>query len=598
MSFFEELKRRNVIRVAIAYVVTAWLLIQVAETIFPLFGFDDTPARITVIVLVVGFIPALIVAWVLEFTPDGIKFDSEVDHSAASQVKSGKRFDRVVIVLLAVAVTYFAVDKLIFSETRELQIAEEAREQGFADAQQDIIDNRSVAVLPFVNLSAGEDNEYLSDGITEEILNSLSRLPGLRVPGRTSSFAFRGSTESIQTIGEMLSVGTILEGSVRRSGDKIRVTAKLIKVADGYQLWSENYDQEMTDIFEIQDNIARNIVDKLRITLVDTEIRTSPSRRASDWKAYDLFLNGKYHAQRFSKNDLEEAIVYFEQALELEPDYARAYAGLAYAYGSLRYFGHVPPDTVTEEFRFSVKRALELDDDLGDAHFSNGQLLYNTEWDFAGAEAAFERAIELDPSNSWIRGLYAFLLATTGRLDAAMQQAEQAEFLDDRSAAAIAQLGWMALYAGDNEAALDAADRALAFGPNFVNAYELRGHAHFRAGRLAAGIAAMEEAVRISDFPIVLGTLGRMYGDTARTENAQAILNQLLERSEREYVPSAVIANVYVGLDEFEEANNWMQKAIADREGILVLLKVGGYPSDAENPYFPNWLDAIGLADF
>ena len=457
---------------------------------------------------------------------------------------------------------------------------------------------KSIAVLPFINMSSDKENEYLTDGLTEEILNALSKVPGLRVPARTSSFVFKGKTDDIKKIGELLRVGTVLEGSVQKSGNQLRVTAQLINVADGFQVWSEKYNREMTNIFEIQEDIARNIVTKLELTMAGSTVLPDLKRPTENVEAYALYLKGNFHADKFTELDLRRAIAYFEEALKRQPDYALAYTGLAVAYGNLGYFGHVPPESIAPQLKEAVSKALELDETLAEAHFCLAQHRYNTEWDWSGAERAFKRALELDPAHVWAHQLYAFLLATMGRHEAAMAEAVKAHELDPLSVNAQVYTGWMSFLAHDYDRALEAGRQGIAMDPNFNNAYVLIGYTHFRMGERDAGIAAMEKASQIAYFSRGLGDLGRMYGLVGRKADAQKVLDQLITRAKEHYVPALSIASIYDGLGDYEQSNVWMNKAIANRDGGLELFEVDFVELPRANPYYSEWLKKIGLDEF
>jgi adenylate cyclase len=275
MSFFAELKRRNVIRVGAAYVVLAWLVIQVAETIFPLFGYGDAPARIVVVVLAIAFIPALTFAWAFELTPEGLKKESEVDRSQSVTPQTGKKLDRVIMVVLALGLAYFAFDKFVLHPQREAakdeQFAgqvERAKQQGRTEALVESYGDQSIAVLAFDDMSQAGDQEYLSDGIAEELLNLLAKIPELRVISRSSAFSFKGKDLPLTEIAQQLNVAHILEGSVRKAGNRVRITAQLIEARSDTHLWSETYDRELNDIFAIQDEIAVVVVEQLKLTLL------------------------------------------------------------------------------------------------------------------------------------------------------------------------------------------------------------------------------------------------------------------------------------------------------------------------------------------
>ena len=347
--------------------------------------------------------------------------------------------------------------------------------------------NKSIAVLPFVNLSSDKENEYLSDGLTGEILDALAKVPGLRVPARTSSFVFKGKTDDIKKIGELLRVGTVLEGSVQKSGNQLRVTAQLINVADGYLLWSEKYDRPMTNIFAIQDDIARTIVAKLKLTLAGSAGLPRAKRGTENVEAYALYLKGRFHADKRTEPDLRQAITHFEAALNRQPDYALAYAGLSQAYGGLRYYAYVLPGSVTPQCRAAAAKALELDDTLAEAHVSLANLRFAVDRDWGAAEREFKRALELDPVNVDTHRSYAYLLAVTGRHPEAQAQANKAQQLDPLSVIAKTRGGYVSALAGDNDRALEAGRRAIAMAPDFFEAHQLTGFVLFRKGQRADG---------------------------------------------------------------------------------------------------------------
>jgi TolB-like protein len=328
-----------VFRVGAAYVVGAWLLIQVAETIFPLFGFDDAPARIVVVVLMIGFVPALIFAWAFELTPEGLKKESEVDRTQSIAPNTGKKLDRAIMVVLALALGYFAFDKFVMTPQRESeQLAaleeqkttevEQARQEGRSQALVESYGDKSIAVLPFVNMSEDRGNEYFADGLSEELLNMMVKIPELRVAARTSSFSFKDKDLTISEIARELNVSHVLEGSVRKSGNKVRITAQLIKADDGFHLWSENFDRTLDDIFVVQDEIASEVTRALEVTLLGK----SQTDHRIDPEAYSLGLKGLYFLQQRGKENSEKSVTALLQAIELEPGYAWAWQLLSIAY--------------------------------------------------------------------------------------------------------------------------------------------------------------------------------------------------------------------------------------------------------------------------
>ena len=396
MSFFVELKRRNVIRVAVAYVVAAWLVIQVVETIFPAFGFGDAAIRTVVIVLAIGLVPAVIFAWAFELTPDGLKREKDVDRSQSIAPRTGKRLDRVIMVVLALALGYFAFDKFVLApqRTADLQqelteqlatVAEEAREAGRTDALLESYGDKSIAVLPFVNMSADKDQEYFSDGIAEELLNLLAKVSALRVISRTSAFSFKGTDLKLTEVAEELNVANILEGSVRRAGDRIRVTVQLIEARSDTHLWSETYDRTFDDIFAIQDEIAAKVVEQLKITLLGA----APTIEATDPRAYSLYLRARSLGRRVTKAGMEQSNALFEQALTIDPGYAAAIDGLTRNYNNQASNGLLPAAEGSALAREMTRRALAVDPDNALAHAQLGWIAMYYDNDLAGGGASF-----------------------------------------------------------------------------------------------------------------------------------------------------------------------------------------------------------------
>jgi TolB-like protein/Tfp pilus assembly protein PilF len=420
LQFFEELKRRNVFRVGIAYVVTAWLVVQVVETIFPAFGFGDGAIRTAVIVLAIGFPIALIFSWLFELTPEGLKRDRDVDRSASVSRHTGKKLDRAIIVVLALALGYFAIDKFVIDPARDAAREEMITERARTEAVIGSFGDNSLAVLPFVNMSNDVENEYFSDGVAEEVLNLLAKIPDLRVISRSSSFSFRGKDIDIPSIAEQLNVALVLEGSVRRYGNQVRITAQLIEARSDTHLWSETYERELVDVFAIQDEISAAIVESLRDT-IDLEADEAPRTAAAvSIEAHDAYLRGQY---LLAKREVGGAAREFEKAISLDSEYALAHAQLAIAYwlgGDERAPAH-------------VDRAMALDPSIAEAHAAAGLMSWDGQ-DFQGALKHFERAIQINPSYAdvytWMANMLQF---SQGRYAEAFALREKAVQLDPLS---------------------------------------------------------------------------------------------------------------------------------------------------------------------
>ena len=344
MSFFEELKRRNVFRVGIAYTIVAWLLIQVTDTVFPRIGLPDTAVTLVIALLAIGFIPALIFAWAFEMTPDGIKKEANVDRTKSITPNTGKKLDRMIIGILVVTVAYLLVDKLVLQKAAPVNPPGEA----------------SVAVLPFVNMSGDAENEYFSDGLTETLLHMLAQLPELRVAARTSSFAFKGQNASIGEIANSLGVAHVLEGSVQKSDGRIRVTAQLIRAADGFHVWSQNYTRPLQDIFAIQDEIAQDVAGALDSSLLGGKSTAMRSVETANLDAYDHYLKAMEQQAIYSYSSLEVAENHFKQALSADPDFIDAKLGLVRNYFLMRDTGLIEKETTEKNVTPLLQQVRDL----------------------------------------------------------------------------------------------------------------------------------------------------------------------------------------------------------------------------------------------
>jgi serine/threonine-protein kinase len=444
-------------------------------------------------------------------------------------------------------------------------------------------------------MSSDKENEYLSDGITEDILNALAKVPDLHVPARTSAFVFKGKNEDVRKIGEMLHVAAVLEGSVQRAGNKLRITAQLINVADGYHLWSEQFDREMKDVFAIQDEITRTIVAKLKVTLAGTNTAPPVKHDTENIEAYQLYLKGRFHASRHTRDSLQLAVSEFEQAVAKQPDYARAYADLAYSYGVLLFFGYDSPGALLPKMQAASEKAQELDDTIAGVYILKGSFRLLMMWDWAEAEAAFKHAIELEPSNPDTHRSYADFLNPMGRFQEALNEIAVAQRLDPLSDGLKLREAWIYVRSGQYDRALEITRQLTAKTPEDFAAHELTGLALFRKGQREAGIAEMETAVRLDNSPLLLAALGRMYGQAGRKSDAQRVLEQLQNSAKQAQIPFYCFVQLYEGLGDFEQANVWMDKAIKNREFSLAYLKASADNLNHDNPHFTEWLKKIGL---
>ena len=434
-------------------------------------------------------------------------------------------------------------------------------------------EGQSIAVLPFTNLSGDSEFEYFSEGIAEEIINALTQLPGLLVAARTSSFAFRGPATDLAEVGSKLKVATVLEGSVRKAGNRLRISAQLVKVADGYHLWSERYDREMTDVFAIQDEIAKAIANRLRVTLgEDGAPLVTPATGNLD--AYHLYLKGRYYlAQRGL--GLKKALECFDQALALDPNYALAYAGLADACTVLAEYGVALPNVVRPKARAAVQRALELAPDLAEVHCASGALAFICDWDWPRAARDLRRAVELNPRSVTARQwLSYYLVFIEGRLEDGVAQARRALELDPLAPLLVMQLGMTLTGAGRYEEAVSSFRRAGDLAPMMFQATIHLGLVFNHLGRSDEAIAPLEVAVTTSGrHPWTLAALAVCYSSLGRVGDVEAIRDELLARARREHVQSSVLAIVAASLGRMDDTFELLERACDEHDGILVYSK-------------------------
>jgi TolB-like protein/Tfp pilus assembly protein PilF len=447
MSFIEELKRRNVFRVGIAYVVSAWILLQFVDLVLENIQAPDWVMKVFMLALAIGFPLAIFFAWAFEMTPEGIKKEKDVDRSQSITPKTGRKLDRTIMAVMAVALIWFAWDRFGGAGDAPVQPIQEQPTQ-VAEEKVQGAPARSIAVLPFVNMSSDPEQEYFSDGISEEILNVLARIPELKVAARTSAFAYKGANINVSEIARELKVENVLEGSVRKSGNQVRVTAQLIKADDGYHLWSATFDRELTNIFAIQDEIATSIADALKVTL---ELKTSAAGNltgTASTEAYDAYLRGINQWHLRTGESLYNSISLFEEAIEIDPQFARAHAGLALTYAVIMDYTEMPSGEARAKAKRAADFALSLDPELIEA----ASALILTTNDLNKQIEYSRLAIALNPSFATTHQWYATALALTGDLEAAEKEYRAAVELDPRSRVVVSNLAYnyIALAQWDN----------------------------------------------------------------------------------------------------------------------------------------------------
>jgi eukaryotic-like serine/threonine-protein kinase len=434
---------------------------------------------------------------------------------------------------------------------------------------------RTIAVLPFVNASPDPANEYLSDGITDELIDALVKIDGLRVASRTSVFALKGKPQDVRAIGALLGAGVVLEGTVRRAADRLRITAQLTSTDDGRLLWSQRYDRRLDDVFAIQEEISRTIVDTLRATSFADLPAPVPKRYTEDLRAYSLYLKGRYAWNRRTQAGVLEGIRYFEQAIAADPHYALAYTGLADSYALQVDYRSVPVTEGLERSKAYARQALELDDSLAEAHASLAWCLFIYDWDWDGADHEFRRAIALDPRYASARQWYAMLLASRGRVDEGVEQGLKALELDHTSVSVLRTVGWAHYYARRYDQARYHLLRAVAMNPTADETYRVLALTLTELGDLEEAARVAREATELPGAgTYTRATLGYILGRAGRHTAARAVLEELQRSAGEGYVSPAAFASVHMGLDEWDEALPWIERAFDDRRGWLAYLRV------------------------
>src|SRR6266478_6221280 len=553
-AFFAELKRRNVYKVAVAYLVVAWLLIQAASIFFPAFDAPAWVMKIFIIVIIFGFPVALIFSWAFEITPEGIKLESEIEPSKSIARRTGRKIVAVTIALAVVASGLF-VYQLVRPVGRSLQDVRQI-EDGRPGGASLPISNKSIAVLPFENRSEDKANAYFAEGIQDEILTRLSKIADLKVISRTSTQHYKSAPENLPEIAKQLGVAHILEGSVQKSGGAVRVNVQLIKAANDSHLWADTFDRKLTDVFAIESEIAKSIAETLQAKLTGSEKSLITKTPTVNPEAYELYLKGRFFWNKRTGADLLKSIDYFKQAVEKDQKYALAYAGLADAYVLLPPYGAASPSESFPQAEAAARKALELDDTLAEAHTSLGQFLLFYDLDFAGSTMEFERALSLDPNYATAHHWYGGggPLLALGQFDRAIKEGKRAVELDPLSLINNSDLGWLYFNARRYNEAEAQARKTLEMDSHFYLAHYYLGEVLQFKGQLTEAIAEYKKAAELDDDPFVLGLLAQAHAKLGQRDEALKMLGKLQELATRRYVTSDRFALVHIALGEKDKA--------------------------------------------
>ncbi len=551
-EFFSELKRRNVYKVAIAYAVVAWLLMQIATQVFPFLEIPNWAIRLVIMLIVIGFPIALIIAWAFELTPVGLKRTEFADELPKKSARS-RAWIYVVVIAGAISVSLFFFGR--YTAT--------SRQSGSAE-----LPAKSIAVLPFENLSGNPENAYFTDGIQEEILMRLAKVADLKVVSRTSTVRYKRSPDNLREIATQLGVANVLEGSVQRTADRVHVNVQLIKAASDAHLWAEAYDRKLTDIFAVESEIAKTIADTLQAKLTGSERNAIAAQPTENTEAHQLYLKGRYLWNRRTGENLKKALAYFEQAAEKDPHYALAYSGMADSCVLIPTYSAGTPQNYLPRARAAAQKAVELDDTLAEAHTS---LAYVFFVDFENAQSVkeFERAISLNPNYATAHQWYgSVLLLALGRFDQATAEVKRALELDPVSPIIGLSLGAVYTRARRYDEAIAQLRDTVEMHPEFYWGHRFLGWALELKGVTGEAIAEYRKAFELNDDPVVLAMLAHAKVSVGMQDEARQILARLTEEAKARYVPAYAFAVIHLALGEKDRALDWLEKGARDHDGF------------------------------
>ena len=590
MSFFNELKRRNVFKVTIAYAVMAWLVMQIADVILNNVEAPGWVFHVILLLLGIGLLLAIFFAWAYELTPEGIKKEKDIDRTQSITHVTGRKLDFIIIGIMAVALGYFAYDKLVLSASREAAMTEAITmavgEQAAAEQEAAFENDKSIAVLPFVNMSDDAANEYFSDGISEELLNLLAQIPELRVIARTSSFAYKGKDVKIADIARELNVGHVLEGSVRKTGNQVRVTAQLIHAADSSHLWSESYDRTLDNIFTIQDEIAVAVVEQLKVKLLGA----APVAKETDPAAYTLNLQANYMAHQATPGAFEQSIELYQQALEIAPDYIQPWLNLAVIYTVQGSFGLRPFNEAFILAREAANKALAIDPAKASAHAILGRIAMEYDSDLAAAALHLEHALGLEPTRPYVLLVASNLSRILGRLDEAIALLEYLVDRDPVSPPTLAYLGQAYLTAKQSDKGIASFRTATRLSPGFYLGQFGIGWGLLQKGEFESALLAMQ--AETSEVYRLIGLAMAHYALGQVTESDAALV-ELIEKHEQERAYD--IASILAFRGETDRTFEWLDKAVQYGDFSLVVAETDiSFVNINNDPRWLPFLESIG----
>jgi len=555
-NFFGELKRRNVYKVAVAYAIVGWLLVQIATQVFPFLEIPNWVVRLVIVLVAIGFPIALVIAWAFELTPGGIKHTEDVDLPARSGSKK-PTWIYVAVVGAAFSIGLFFIGRCT------------ARNGSTASPSE--LPAKSIAVLPFESLSEEKGNAYFAEGIQDEIITRLAKVADLKVISRTSTQRFKSAPSDLREIAKQLGVMNILEGSVQKANDQVRVNVQLINAMTDAHLWAEIYDRKLTDIFAVESDIAKTIAEMLQVKLTGSEKTAMSKKPTENPEAHELYLKGRFFWNKRTATDLRKSIDYFNQAIEKDPGYAPAYAALAQSWKLLPAFNGGAPQDCFPQAETAARKALALDDTSSTAHAALASLKGLSGFDYAGAIIEYERTLQLNPNDATARQWFANdTLANIGQNERELAELKRAVELDPLSLIINSNLGWAYIHLGRLDEAIEQLRKTVEMDGAFYYARYTLALALELKGAIPEAIAEYQKTVSITEDSVPLGMLGRLYAAQGRKDEAQQILQRLRERRGQRYTPAYSLALVYLGLGDRNEALKWLEEGYRERDGFNI----------------------------
>jgi TolB-like protein/Flp pilus assembly protein TadD len=552
-TFFAELKRRNVYKVAIAYAVVAWLLMQIATQVFPFLEIPNWAIRLVIMLIVIGFPIALVIAWAFELTPEGLKRTEFADELRKKSARS-RVWIYVVTIGGAISIGLFLLGRYTASNKQR---------------PSESVSAKSIAVLPFDNLSRDPDNAYFAEGVQDEILTRLAKVADLKVISRASTQRFKSAPDNLPVIAKQLGVANILEGSVQKSADQVRVNVQLINAVTDAHLWAEIYDRKLTDIFKVESDIAKTIADTLQVKLTGSEKTAIAKAPTANNEAYELYLEGRFFWNKRTAVDLRKSIEYFNQAIGKDPNYSLAYAALAQAWVLLPAYNGGAPNDCFPQAESAARKALALDDNSADAHAALGVVKSIYGFDFAGSIPEYERAIQLNPNDATAHHWLANdTLSALGQSENEIAEMKRALELDPLSLIINSNLGAAYIHARRFDDAIAQLRKTVEMDGGFYFARYNLALALELKGSISEAIAEYQRAIALNDDPLPLALLGHLYGRIGRKDEALQILEQLREKRRQRYVQAYCLAVVNLGLGDHNEAINSLEEGYRERDGF------------------------------